>query len=478
MSRGKSGCATRCKFQSRLSCCHWFYSRETKQKFPVAYCVPLDILIAYTKAEDIHEWMVDMDAIHICGGNTLCGEVDIQGSKNGTLPLLAASVLVKGKTVLENCPMITDVEHMIKLLECAGCKVVRTRRSVEIDASVIQRTDFPLEHTGVMRSSVMLLGAMLGRMGEVSTYYPGGCVIGERPIDMHIKALSGLGVCFADSQMQLKAVAKTLTGARVTLAFPSVGATENVILAAVLAKGKTVLEGCAREPEIVELCNFLNCAGARITGAGGNRIVIEGVEKLQEICYRIMPDRIVAGTYLLAGVMTKGIVVLNHAPVEQMQELFRILQLMGADLAIARQWVCMNGEHAHKAVANIKTAVYPGFPTDLQSAFMAAFTLADGCSIIEENIFESRFKIVPELRKMGADIHVMGNRAMICGVPALTGCKVKAMELRGGAALVLAGLAASGTTIVENRQFIERGYEDICRDLKALGAKVSEENEK
>lgn len=417
-----------------------------------------------------------MDAIHICGGNTLCGEVSIQGSKNGTLPLLAASVLVRGKTVLKNCPRITDVEHMIKLLEYAGCKVVRNKRTLEIDASQLSKTDFPAEHTGVMRSSIMLLGAMLGRTGEISTFYPGGCVIGERPIDMHIDALMQMGVTFTDKDLKVEAHAKKIHGGKVKLAFPSVGATENVILAAVLADGETVIEGCAREPEIVELCSFLKCAGADITGAGENVIRIKGVEKLQEICYRIMPDRIVAGTYLLAGVMTKGIVVLDQAPVDQMQELFRILQLMGADLVIADQWVCLNGESARKAVSMIKTSVYPGFPTDLQSAFMAALSIADGCSIIEENIFESRFKIVSELEKMGADIHVIGNRAMICGVSSLKGCHVNAEELRGGAALVLAGLAASGVTVVENKHFIDRGYEDICRDLKALGAKISDEN--
>ena len=436
----------------------------------------MDRLAAYTITDDIHEWMVDMDAISICGGNALCGEVDIQGSKNGTLPLLAASVLVKGKTVLENCPMITDVDHMIKLLEYVGCKVTRNRRSVEIDASSIDRTDFPPEHTKVMRSSIMLLGAMLGRQGEISTYYPGGCVIGERPIDLHMAALSQLGVVFSDTDCKVEAKAGKLAGGTVRLSFPSVGATENVILAAVLAKGNTVIEGCALEPEIVELCAFLNRAGAKISGAGESRICIEGVEALREICYRVMSDRIVAGTYLLAGVMTKGIVALNHAPVDQMQELFYVLQQMGADLAIADQWVCINGEHAHKAVPGIKTSTYPGFPTDLQSAFMAAFTLADGCSIIEETIFESRFKIVPELVKMGADIHVIGNRAMICGVPFLTGCTVEAAELRGGAALVLAGLAASGTTVVTNKCFIDRGYENICRDLRALGAKISDED--
>ena len=417
-----------------------------------------------------------MDAIHICGGNTLCGEIDIQGSKNATLPLLAASLLVKGKTILKNCPGISDVEHMIKLLEYVGCKVERNYRRVEIDATDVFRTDFPEEHTKMMRSSIMLLGAMLGRCGEITTYYPGGCVIGERPIDMHMEALKQLGIEFCKDEVTVCAKAGELKGGRVRLPFPSVGATENVILCCVLSEGTTVIEGCAKEPEIVELCNFLNRAGANITGAGEERICIVGVRELQEICYRIMPDRIVAGTYLLSGVVTKGIVVLNHAPVRQMQELFRVLQQMGADLAIADQWVCLNGEHAHKAVAKVSTAVYPGFPTDLQSAFMVAFALADGCSIIEENIFENRFKIVPQLQKMGADIHVNGKQATVCGVDALCGCDVEAMELRGGAALVLAGLAASGKTTVHNKHFIDRGYEDICRDLMALGAKITSGN--
>lgn len=418
-----------------------------------------------------------MDAIHICGGKTLCGEVTIQGSKNATLPLLAASVLIKGRTVLENCPRISDVVHMIKLLEYIGCRVIRKNHSVEIDATTIIRTDFPSEHTKDMRSSIILLGAMLSRCGEISTYYPGGCVIGERPIDMHKAVLSKLGVFFCDDEMKVEARLTKVLGGRIALPFPSVGVTENAILSSALGKGTTILENCAKEPEIVELCNFLNHAGAKIAGAGSSVIVIEAVEALHEVCYRIMPDRIVAGTYLLSAVMTKGIVVLNQAPTNQMQEELRVLQQMGADLAIAKDWICINGEHAHKAVSKIRTEVYPGFPTDLQSAFMAAFTLADGCSIIEENIFENRFKVVSQLQKMGADIHIRGKRAAICGVYGLKGCEVEAMELRGGAALVLAGLAASGTTVVRNKHFIDRGYEDISRDLKMLGAKITDGKE-
>ncbi len=413
-----------------------------------------------------------MDAIHICGGNTLCGEVDVQGSKNGALPVLAATLLVKGRTVIENCPRISDIDHMLKLLAHVGCKVTQQNGRICIDAGDISETVFPGEHAQVMRSSLMLLGAMLGRAGEITIEYPGGCVIGKRPIDLHKKALEQMGVVFSDEQDKIRASAVRLVGETIRLSFPSVGATENVILAAVLAEGTTVLYGCAREPEIVELCSFLNHAGAKIFGMGTERIIIQGVERLEETGYSIMPDRIVAGTYLLAGIMTGGMVALNHAPVSQMQGFLQVLEKMGADIASSKDWICVGSEHSYRSVPNLKTGVYPGFPTDLQSAFMAALCLAEGCSLIEETIFENRFRIVSQLTHMGADIHVMGHRAMVCGVRQLHGEVVTAEELRGGAALVLAGLAAGKETMVLGCEYIERGYEDICRDLRALGGNV------
>lgn len=416
-----------------------------------------------------------MNTIHVCGGNTLCGEVDIQGSKNSALPILAASLLVKGRTVLKNCPQISDVDHMLKLLESVGCKIERNRNTIEIDATDISNTAFPTEHANVMRSSVVLIGALLGRIGEISICYPGGCVIGKRPIDMHLDILRQMGVNISDDAECIYAQATKTDGREVKLAFPSVGATENAVMYAVLSDCAFRIKGCAKEPEIIELCKFLNRAGAKITGAGTSEITVCGVQSLCETCYRIMPDRIVAGTYLLAGAMTRGLVVLNQAPTDHLSKVFELLNTMGADLAVAKDWVCINGENATRPVRLVKTEVYPGFPTDLQSVFMSAFCIADGCSILEENIFENRFQTVSEFLKMGADIHVMGNRAMICGVKQLKGTTVEAKELRGGAALVLAGLVADGDTYVKNDFFIKRGYENICRDLKLLGAKINEE---
>ena len=416
-----------------------------------------------------------MNTIHVCGGNTLCGEVDIQGSKNSALPILAASILIIGRTVLKNCPQISDVDHMLKLLEAVGCRIERNRSTIEIDATNISDTAFPTEHANVMRSSVVLIWALLGRIGEISICYPGGCVIGKRPIDMHLDILRQMGVVFLDDTECVYAQAAKADGREVQLAFPSVGATENAVMYAVISDCEFRITGCAREPEIVELCSFLNQAGAKITGAGTSVITVRGVQSLCETCYRIIPDRIVAGTYLLAGAMTRGLVVLNQAPTEHLAKVFELLSAMGADLAVAKDWVCINGENATKAVRLAKTEVYPGFPTDLQSMFMSAFCIADGCSILEETIFENRFQTVSELLKMGADIHVMGNRAMICGVKQLKGTTVEARELRGGAALVLAGLVADGDTYVNHDSFIKRGYENICRDLKFLGAKINEE---
>ena len=416
-----------------------------------------------------------MSTIHVCGGNTLCGEVDIQGSKNAVLPVMAASLLIKGKTVLKNCPVITDVEHMQKLLEAVGCRITKSGRTMEIDASDICATSFPTEHANVMRSSVVLIGALLGRMGEISICYPGGCVIGKRPIDFHLDILGQMGVEFSEENGCIAARAGQSENRKVMLPFPSVGATENAILYAVASGCAYQISGCAREPEIIELCEFLNRSGARIAGAGTSVITIIGVKKLSEICYRIMPDRIVAGTYLLAGVMTRGLVVLNQAPCDYLSGVFEVLGEMGADLAIAKDWVCLNGENANRSVRYIKTEVYPGFPTDMQSMFMAALSISQGCSILEETIFENRFQVVDELKKMGADIHVIGRRAMVCGVKKLRGTVVEAKELRGGAALLLAGLSADGDTYIKNDVFIRRGYENIVRDLKLLGAKIEEE---
>ncbi|MBD5543711.1 MAG: UDP-N-acetylglucosamine 1-carboxyvinyltransferase [Lachnospiraceae bacterium] len=413
-----------------------------------------------------------MKSIDITGGNTLCGEVSIQGSKNAALPLLAASVLIKGITVIHNCPRITDIFSMIKILESIGCKVRFTGHCLEIDAKDITSTALPAEYVKVMRSSIIFIGAMLGREKEVSIHYPGGCVIGNRPIDMHLEALKRLGVEFTEAEETIQAKAGRLEGNEIFLPFPSVGATQNVVLAAVLAKGTTVIKGAAKEPEVTEVCRFLQKAGAKIHGIGTEILEIEGVPFLKEIEFTVVPDRIVAGTYLLAGAATRGAVLLENAPVGQMDSLLLMLKNLGAKIHVEKGQIFLNGEEAERSIPFIETRVYPGFPTDLQSPLMAVLATADGVSIIRETIFEDRFRVAKELNRMGGRIFLKENQALIYGVKKLKGMKVTAEELRGGAALVIAGLLAEGRTKIEGLSYIERGYEDIVRDLKCLGAKI------
>ncbi|MCM1160655.1 MAG: UDP-N-acetylglucosamine 1-carboxyvinyltransferase [Roseburia sp.] len=413
-----------------------------------------------------------MKSIDITGGNTLCGEVSIQGSKNAALPLLAASVLIKGVSVIHNCPRITDIFSMIKILESIGCKVRFTGHSLEIDAKDINSTALPEEYVKVMRSSIIFIGAMLAREKEVSIHYPGGCVIGNRPIDMHLGALEKLGVEFSEEGENIRASARKLAGSEIVLPFPSVGATQNVILASVLAEGITIIKGAAKEPEVTEVCRFLQNAGARIHGIGTETLEIEGVKSLEETEFTVVPDRIVAGTYLLAGAATRGAVLLENAPVEQMDSLFLMLRNMGAKIHIEKDHVFLNGEEADKSIPFMETRVYPGFPTDLQSPLMAVLSKADGISVIRETIFENRFRVAKELNRMGARIFLKENQALIYGVEKLKGMEVAAEELRGGAALIIAGLLAEGRTKVAGLSYIERGYEDIVRDFKCLGAKI------
>lgn len=419
-----------------------------------------------------------MDAIHIRGGNPLFGETTIQGSKNAVLPIMAAALLINGKCEIENCPRILDVEHMKNLLQSLGCKVSRSNRTLYMDASSLEdyhMTEEAIRNENVtcMRSSIMLLGAMLGRFGEVSLAYPGGCVIGERPIDLHIRALQKMGVEFYEEEGYFRAYVRQLKGAVISLPLSSVGATENVILAAVMAKGVTVLQNAAREPEITALCEFLKLAGARIEGIGSNTLLIKGGEKLCGVKYRIPADRIVAGTYLFSVLGCGGHVFLKEAPVWHMHGILRKAVDMGARIAIAENGISVMAEHTKNAVPYTKTEVYPGFPTDMQSLLMAVLTKASGLSMIEETIFENRFQVVEELRKMGAQIDLLDRyKVLITGVPQLYGCEVAAKELRGGAALIVAGCMAEGETVICNRHFIERGYEDVCRDYQNLGINI------
>lgn len=413
-----------------------------------------------------------MDAIRIYGGNCLTGQTKIQGSKNASLPVLAATLLINGTCEIENCPNISDVFHMLRLLESLGCKVTREENLVRVDTGQLAEGDMPADSVGVMRSSIMLLGALLARAGSVSMEYPGGCVIGRRPIDLHLRALRRMGVEIVEREDGFSAHAQSLKGTLQELPFVSVGVTENLILAAVLAQGDTVIHPAAREPEIQVLCEFLQNAGAKITGAGTDRLVIEGVRSLHPVRFRVPADRIVAGTYLASCMCTGGKVFLQDAPYWHMQSVLEYAGRMGTEITCEKDGILVDGRACKQMEEGLVTACYPGFPTDLQSLFMAAMALSGHPGWIEETVFENRFRIVPELYKMGADIMVQGNRAYVHPAGGLHGAIVEAKELRGGAALVAAALAADGTSIVTNRHYIDRGYEDITLSLRELGADI------
>lgn len=413
-----------------------------------------------------------MDAVRIYGGNCLHGQTAIQGSKNASLPILAATLLINGTCEIENCPDISDVYHMQRLLESLGCKVVREGSLVRVNTERLSECDMPADSVGVMRSSIMLLGALLARTGSVSMEYPGGCVIGARPIDLHLQSLKKMGVVIEQKECGFSAQVTKLRGAVFRLPFVSVGVTENLLLAAVLAEGMTVIEPAAREPEIQALCDFLNLAGARIEGKGSERLIVHGVEKLMPVSFRIPADRIVAGTYMCACMCTGGSVFLKDAPAQDMESVLQCAREMGAAAECASDGIQITGRACEKLPEVLKTGCYPAFPTDMQSPFMVTMAVSGHSGQIEEKVFENRFRIVPELLKMGAKISIHGNTAYIDGHNKLHGAIVQAEELRGGAALVVAALAAEGTSIVTNRHYIDRGYEDIVLHLRELGADI------
>lgn len=431
-----------------------------------------------------------LDSIWIKGKTRLLGETRIQGSKNAALPILAACVLVPGITVLENCPDISDISCMCRILNRIGVKTARAGESLIVDASQVDTTELPSEEMIRMRSSVILAGALLGRCREVSFCQPGGCVIGDRPIDMHIGALKRLGAVFseetggyddalqnAESHGMLRAEARELSGAEIHLPFPSVGATQNAVLAAVLAKGITQIQNCAREPEIVSLCRFLKGAGAKIAGEGSSMISVQGTERLHGSSYRIGADRIVAGTYLLSCTAAGGEVFLREAPSEELGAVIGIARRMGAAVREDVSGISVSRKGKLQPLESVETGVYPGFPTDLQSALLTALCQAEGKSVVTERIFNGRFGVSEQLNRMGAGITIAGDKAVMRGGRRLTGCTVQAGELRGGAALTAAGVCAKGTTRVENCHFIRRGYEDIVRDFKKMGADIGTETQ-
>ncbi len=413
-----------------------------------------------------------MSKLVIEGGKPLEGEIVLQGAKNAVLPILAATVLNGGKNTIYNCPKLSDVESTIEVLENLGCTVQRNGHILEVDSSTLSGYTIPERLMRKMRSSIIFLGAIIARCGRASVSMPGGCEIGSRPIDLHLKALSCLGIEISESYGYINCTAKKIVGADIHLDFPSVGATENIMLAASRAEGITTIENAAREPEIVDLAMFLNRMGAKISGEGGNVIRIEGTPKLSGVEHTIMPDRIVAGTYLAATAATRGEIVLDSANPYHMSAILNILSDMGCKIFREDGRIILSMKSRPKAVSMIKTMPYPGFPTDIQSPFMALSAVADGTSIFVENIFENRYQHVGELVRMGADIRCGGRCAVVSGTKCLSGTNVVAKELRGGASLVIAGLCADGITTIDNVCYIDRGYENIEKYLASLGANI------
>ena len=412
-----------------------------------------------------------MSKLIIQGGKKLEGEVQISGSKNAALPIIAGTVLIKGKTTLYNVPNIQDVQTMFEIIKDIGGKVTKKNNKIIIDTSKIHTYEIPETLMRKMRSSVILAGAIIGKYKKAKFSYPGGCEIGSRPIDLHLKGFEKLGINIKEEYGEIICEADKIIGTQIHLDFPSVGATENIILASCLADGVTVLTNAAKEPEIEDLVKFLNKAGAKIKGAGTDRIEIIGVKKLTEVSYNIMPDRIEAGTYLVAGAITGGNIKVTNLNSNHIEPILNKLDEAGCVLKIEKNAVEIKAPKRIKAV-DIKTMPYPGFPTDMQSIFGALLTTAKGTSIITENIFESRYKYVQELNRMGAKINVEGRTAIIKGTKRIQGASVVASDLRGGAALVLEALAAKGVTQVDNVHYILRGYENIVDKLKNLGAKI------
>lgn len=413
-----------------------------------------------------------MAYIEVVGGKHLHGEVCIQGSKNAVLPILAASILNKGTTILNHCPRIKDIFSMIKILESIGCSVHWEGDSILIDAKNITSDTVSEKYVSTMRSSIILMGALLGRMQSVTISYPGGCSIGERPIDLHLKALKELQIEITEKDERIFCNTKKIQGNRIDLGFPSVGATENIILTAVLSEGVTTIENAAKEPEVAELCTFLKLMGGKIEGEGTACITIHGVKKLHDIEYTMAADRIVMGTYMSALAGTGGDITLKGNCCLEQKSVLEIMRSLGCRIGCGKDYINICTYERPKSLTLLETSPYPGFPTDMQSQIMSVLTLAQGSSVIFENIFEARYKNAAELRKMGAKIIIKGNFALIKGVEELYGTEIIAHDLRGGAALVIAGIMAQDKTIIKGVEYIERGYESIVRDLKLLGADI------
>lgn len=416
--------------------------------------------------------MNGLDNIRIIGGRPLYGSVLVQGSKNAALPMMAASLMHRGVSVLRGCPRIADVFCMEQILQQLGAVTWWEGHDLYLDCTDADQTEVSGIYSSKMRSSIILLGAVLARNGKACLGYPGGCVIGERPIDLHLKVLRELGAKVEEKNYSVCAFCSGFYGTEITFSKRSVGATEQGILAAVLAKGETCLKNCAREPEVQWLCRYLRGMGAEISGEGGDCIHITGVPGLSGGNIQVPPDRIVAGTYLCACAATRGKIVIENPPEGELDAFLQVYRKIGGQYKAKSGKLIADGSGVRFPLDFLETQVYPGFPTDLQSPLMTVLVTIPGLSHIREMIFEDRYKAAAQLNRMGAEITVVGRDAWINGGGRLSGCSVYAQELRGGAALVLAGLAAEGETEIQGYSYICRGYEHICRDLALLGGTI------
>lgn len=413
-----------------------------------------------------------MEVLIIRGGAPLSGKVRVGGAKNASLPIIAASLLAPGSSSIEDVPRLKDIDTMCGVLSSLGANVSRSPKVIAVDASDISSVEPPYELVRAMRASFLVMGPLLARMGRVRVSLPGGCAIGSRPIDLHLKGLAALGAEIDMGYGQIEARAARLAGARVYLDFPSVGATENIMMAAVLASGMTLIENAAQEPEVVDLANFLNSMGARVRGAGTNVLRIEGVTELEPACHMVIPDRIEAGTLMVAAAMTRGSLVIDNVVDEHLKPITAKLREAGVSVEERDDGSIYVEMRQRPAGIDIKTMPYPGFPTDLQAQFMALTSISSGSSVITETVFENRFMHVSELARMGASIKIDGRTAMIEGQPGLSGAQVRCTDLRAGAALVLAGLVASGETVVADVYHVDRGYERLEEKLAQAGVDI------
>ncbi|MBQ7294883.1 MAG: UDP-N-acetylglucosamine 1-carboxyvinyltransferase [Clostridia bacterium] len=414
-----------------------------------------------------------MEKLVICGGRRLSGEIDVQGAKNSALPILAATVLIKGESVIHNCPDLSDIDAAIKILKHLGCKVKKENNTLMVDSREISCYNIPDTLMREMRSSIVFLGSVLGRMGKAVMSSPGGCDIGLRPIDLHLSSLRTLGIKVDECHGTLICTKeKPIVGGVVSLSFPSVGATENIMLACALSEGRTVILNAAREPEIKDLADFLNSCGCNIEIGSHGTVAISGVSELHECEHHVISDRIASLTFMSAVAASGGDVILKKTDTSSFMSVIPIFEQMGCEINNRGSSLRIKMHKRPEAVLDIRTMPYPGFPTDAQAPVTAVLSIAKGTSVLVENIFENRFKHIPELQRMGAKIKIEGKVAIIDGTAQLYGAKVISPDLRGGAALVVAGLSAAGTTVVEQISHIDRGYENIEKSLSALGADI------